>query len=549
MSTDPALGDNCTKCGLPLDYVAVEQNETVCSTCYLSIAEQAEETEPERRLEGDLSGVRQSDLTDDHNRNVPLGEVFAGDQLVGKFLYVPGFGWHRWSGHHWLDLEAAGARIVTAVANAWVPEYIKQLRELGFDDDADEVGKYRDIAQVRGLVDAASHATGILVHHRDLDADEHLLNTPSGIVDLRTGDLSASDPTKLMTKTTGVNYTADLTDPDWSAALTAVDPEVQDFLQDRFGQALFAAMPPSDEVLVLHGHGSNGKSTLVGTAARAFGDYAVVVPDRVLTAGVDAHTTEMTELRGRRLGWLEETPESRRLNSVKLKKLTSSPISARRMRQDSVTFENVTTTIMNTNYLPAVDESDHGTWRRLVAVPFTRTYRTSPKEGELGKDEDLRPRLAMPRSAGQGAALAWAVAGAVAFYGRGQRFAATPTAVQEATREWRESSDSIALHFADRLVLDPKGVVWVQDLLADLNEWLELSGLATWGAKLLESRFTGHEVLQGRVRKFRRRVAVGDLSRPVNVFGLKPVPPPQVAVNVWAGVRFRTPNDELDEGS
>jgi putative DNA primase/helicase len=125
-----------------------------------------------------------------------------------------------------------------------------------------------------------------------------------------------------------------------------------------------------------------------------------VRPDRLLTGNAEQHTTEFTEFRGRRPGWLEETPEARRRDMVRVKRLTTSPICARRMRQDSISFENTTTMLINSNYLPQVDETDHGTWRRLVAVPFAKTYRTDPGRGELSKDEALRPRLVRAGSAG-----------------------------------------------------------------------------------------------------------------------------------------------------
>jgi hypothetical protein len=84
--------------------------------------------------------------------------------------------------------------------------------------------------------------------------------------------LQPSDPDLFMTKTTSVAYEAGFTDRDWTMAMEAVDLEVADFPQDRFGQALFGKQPPSDEALLLHGLGANGKSTVVGTMYGAFGD-------------------------------------------------------------------------------------------------------------------------------------------------------------------------------------------------------------------------------------------------------------------------------------
>ncbi len=76
------------------------------------------------------------------------------------------------------------------------------------------------------------------------------------------------------------------------------------------------------------------------------------------------------ELRGARIGVLEETPEEHRLSMTRLTLVTGEHITARLIRKDTETFENTCSIIVSTNYYPMVREIDHGTWRRLLALVY-----------------------------------------------------------------------------------------------------------------------------------------------------------------------------------
>src|SRR5215212_5457981 len=78
----------------------------------------------------------------------------------------------------------------------------------------------------------------------DLDRDLDLLNTPSGVVDLATGELLPHDPALFMTKITGAEYRPGFTHPDWDTALEAVPADIQDWYQLRLGQAITGHITP-----------------------------------------------------------------------------------------------------------------------------------------------------------------------------------------------------------------------------------------------------------------------------------------------------------------
>src|SRR5690606_37234525 len=167
-----------------------------------------------------------------------------------------------------------------------------------------------------------------------------------------------------------------------------VPEDVRDWYQVRVGQAFTGHTPTDDLLIVQQGGGENGKSTLSVPLQKAAGGYFVLVSHRVLLGNPDQHPTETMDLMGARYALMEETPESRRLDVNQLKSTIGTPVlKARRMRQDPVSFEASHTMFINTNYAPAVAETDHGTWRRLMLMKYPYTFR---KRAEDVLDENDR---------------------------------------------------------------------------------------------------------------------------------------------------------------
>ena len=157
----------------------------------------------------------------------------------------------------------------------------------------------------------------------DLDQDPDLLNTPSGVVDLRTGDLLPHDPTLLMTKITSGSYRPGFTHPDWTKALEALPEPERDWFQTRIGQGITGHRTPDGVLPILQGAGENGKSLLTtdGTVP-ALGDYASVASPKLFqfSKGTE-HSEERATLRGKRLLIAEELTEGRSIDVTALKQI------------------------------------------------------------------------------------------------------------------------------------------------------------------------------------------------------------------------------------
>ncbi len=134
----------------------------------------------------------------------------------------------------------------------------------------------------------------------------------------------------------------------------------------------------------------------------ALGTYAALVPDKLLLANPNDHPTDQMTLRGVRFAVIEELPEAGRLNTQRLKKIVGTgAITARKMKQDFVTFEPQHALFVTTNHLPIISETDHGTWRRLDRVPFKRRYRPAGVKDGSPMDQALHQRVLVTSARGR----------------------------------------------------------------------------------------------------------------------------------------------------
>jgi P4 family phage/plasmid primase-like protien len=432
-----------------------------------------------------------------------LTDAVCDERLSGRFLWAAGLGWMHYDGARWA--ESSDVELTEEIRQWAIDRWQAVLTEQRNDPNRDlksQVEGWRSVLGSGRLRALGGLAKGpLLCDPAKFDAHPDLLNCPNGVVDLRTGELIPPSPDHLMTKMTGVDYVAGWTDPDFTQALRALPEDMHDWYQLRIGQAFTGYMTPDDVLVVQQGGGENGKSTINVPLRTAAGSYFVMVSHRVLTGSADQHPTELMDFRGARYAMMEETPEARRLDPQHLRTTVGTPeITARKIRQDSVTFYATHSMFVNTNFKPQVTESDHGTWRRLALVRFPYTFRKSQEDvtGPLDilGDPELRERCKSPSVAR--AALSWAVAGSVRWYANKSVFGIKPERVEHDTREWREDGDQILAFIGDRLVFGADEQTPCVDLHREFNAWLVPQGNKEWSAVLFSQRFSMHSEVQQR---------------------------------------------------
>lgn len=477
----------------------------------------------------------------------------------GKFCHVPGLGWLSYDGRRWADCPAA---VVLEALRLW------SARKLGEAASAyaagtgvqEHVKGWAGWQALTRLQAALTLARGIVHVPADkLDSKPDVLNCHNGVVYLPTGDLIPHSPDQYLTKLAGADYVPTALHVDWNRALGALPTEVQTWVQEVYGQACTGHANPEDRVLIQQGGGANGKTTVLTAVGNALGDYYLVASDKILMASHNtAHTTDFTDLRGARFVAIEELPELGRLDAAALKRVCGTErITARRMRQDNFTFTATHTLILNTNYAPAVAETDLGTWRRLLLLVFPYTFMAHPLEGdERQGDPRLRERLAASPDGQKEAVLAWLVEGAQRWYTNGRATSETPALVRETTEEWRGRHDHVARFWGDYLQVDPGSYIYNGDLIWMFNQFMRQHGNAAISDATFNRRFRTHPITAAAnltkrpVRQgsgeHRTRQTPLEISRPygaLDPFSRLPGLPSGQPM-CWVGLKFREARDE-----
>lgn len=428
------------------------------------------------------------DSFDDAN----VAEALA-DHLRGRWLYVASWGrWLRWDGTRWATDQTEQ---VHEDARRWVLELVSTVSRIGASsDDVKRAATYRNRHKLDAALTMARRVDGIAAAPSEFDQDPELLNTESGVVDLRTGHERPHDPRLRMTKLAPVAYRPGAYHQDVGELLRVVPSEVLGWVKRLAGYAATGHVS-EDVVAVFDGSGANGKSTLLEAVGSVLGDYAgAVSPQLVMRTSHEPHPTIKADLLGKRLVWISETEEGGAFRMEQVKALTGGDqISARFMRGDFFTFTPTHSLVIATNHRPAVNSTEHAAWRRLRLVPFPYTYKpaSEAQAGERVQDRGLRRRLTTGTSQRE-ALLAWVIDGAVEWHRDGL---GTCPAIDAAGQEWRRAEDVI-LRFVDEcLELGTDDDTRGSYLYEVYRSWCQTEGRKPKSNKNFAAEFLDHEAV------------------------------------------------------
>lgn len=378
-------------------------------------------------------------------------------QHGGSLLYDHSVGrWFQWDGTRWkMDETDLAFDFARGLA-----------RELG--EGVRALGRAATAAGVEKMARAdRSHA----VTSATWDADPYLLGTPSGTIDLRTGELSDPDRTQRMTKLTGA-APAHGSPEVWLAFLRSSlngDEEMILFLQLWCGYCL-TGLTTAHALLFIYGPGGNGKSVFLNTLIGVMGDYAATAAmDTFAESRNDRHSTELAMLRGARLVTASETEEGRAWAEARIKALTGGdPITARFMRQDNFTFRPQFKLTIAGNHAPALRNVDEAMRRRFNIAPFVIKPANPDRELEAKLQAEW-PKI-----------LTWMIAGCRRYLKDGLN---RPSAIVAATDEYFSDQDVFGQWFEERCVLRAGAFEAATKLYGDWETYAKAHGEVPGTAK------------------------------------------------------------------
>ncbi|MFD3775147.1 phage/plasmid primase, P4 family [Streptomyces sp. NPDC058612] len=426
--------------------------------------------------------------------NAKLFAVMYGDQ----FRHVEGLGWYHWNQYRW---KRTGGEKAAVWAAGDMAEQMPASDPAALYTDRDLAAHRRrsmSTPGIKAMLTQAKASPALALDPDVLDGDPYALCTPGGVVDLHTGLLRKPDPER-----------------DMHSRATSVAPEAMPtprwhrFLQDTFGEdakgketihflhLLLGYSITGDvgaQVLpFLYGTGANGKSVLLDVMTQILGDYAQAAPPGFLMekGKFSEHSTELTELHGRRIVVCSELKPNDKFDESRVKLLTGGDrIMARRMRQDFFSFNPTHKLWLLGNHRPEVGTGGHAFWRRIRLIPFERVVPAARKIDNLAKE--------LVQSEGPGI-LHWLIGGA-------QDYLATrdpltgPASVRTATEAYATTEDHIGRFLAECCGTDTT-VSRANDRNADLKveQGLLYSAYSSWCS-------TGEGIRPATARAFATRV-------------------------------------------
>lgn len=400
------------------------------------------------------------------------------DAFGQQVRYTPGLGWFVWNNKYWKpDAEDLNVRELAKKVPAMVANEAASVED---KDMMKAAQKWASTSKTSGAQSAAIRMAqtdpriGVPVDY--WDKDPYLIGVANGVVDLRTGTLLQGRPDLHITRRCPVGYTPGLEGlPRFQNFLdfaTGYDKSYQKWLQRAMGYTL-TGLNTLDVMFMMYGPPGSGKNVMVEALVKILGEqqYAFPLDSSVLAQG-DGKSNQAdmyfwAEMRGRRMIWVDELPESERIKENQVKKLTgSSLISARSPGEKPFTFESQGKLWVTTNHRPII--TDDAMWRRIRPIPWTQVPATP--------DPSLKAYLHDPEG-GLPAILAWAVQGAIEVLNSPEPDPVGWCAqVQEAAEMYRKNEDRIGLFLEEEFEQDVTGVIGIKELYAPYNVWCEGRG-------------------------------------------------------------------------
>jgi len=414
--------------------------------------------------------------------------------------------WYRWAGHFWVEDEINS---ILVVLDEVVGEYEHQAQKTSWQavnalregDKAlckeaekkrqvllKKIGKLQERDWRKKVLDfAAAGPESLGISGKEWDRYSHLLPCPNGVIDLRDGSFRGGRPEDYLkticpTEYRGLHELA----PHWDEFLLTIfngDAELAAYVRRVLGYSLLGQVV--EHIMVIWwGVGRNGKGTLVEIIHYVLGELSGPIPSELLleqsrTRSSAAPSPDILALRGKRLVWASETQEGRRLDAAKLKWLVGGDTLVGRevYGKRLLRFPPSHTMVLLTNHRPHLAADDDAIWERIFLVPFTVSFVDQPfAPHQRPRDKEISEKLKKEASG----ILAWLVQGCLEWQKVGLQ---PPPMVVAATREYRQSEDTLQDFFDDCCILAPHAQVKAGELYEAYRDWCNRNGLKPLNGK------------------------------------------------------------------
>lgn len=243
--------------------------------------------------------------------------------------------------------------------------------------------------KIRAMITMAKSEPGMTISQSKFDADSQLIGMQNGIYNLKLGQLLKPSSNILVSMRTAVDHDPEARCPLFMNFLDIVQPNrgVQKLLQQLVGIFL-SGETGLQKLVILYGHGANGKSTFIEVIYWLLGDYGHRIPTEILMQhqrNPQGPSPDIVALKGKRMVFCNEVEEGKRLDDARVKEFTGGDsLTGRHMyAKHSITFTPTHKLVMVGNHKPVISDMSHGMWRRILLIAFLITIQTNKQDPQL----------------------------------------------------------------------------------------------------------------------------------------------------------------------
>ena len=437
----------------------------------------------------------------------------CGDTDIAKVLYevykhrfvcvsIKGNDWYEYKNHRWHKVDS-GTTLRRAISEQLRDLYNQKsggsmggIIDSGVEtkENLEDLNKRRSM-RVLSIATRLSDSNGkdrIMKEAKELfyddtflnkmDTNPYLLCFKNGVIDFKEKIFRKGHPEDNISMCTNIDYVPidpkihQKTVDEINDFMNKLFPEKElcDYMWDHLASTLIGTSTNQTFNMYI-GIGQNGKSVLVNLMEMVLGDYKGDVPLTLVTekrGKVGGLTPEIVELKGIRYAVMQEPSKGDKINEGIMKALTSGKdrLQGRApYMPQTITFLPQFKLVVTCNVFMEIKSNDHGTWRRIRAVPFKSLFTKNPTNGDKEKpfqfllDEYIDEKFD-----------SWKEVFAAMLVDRAFRtngMVKDCSIVMEKSNEYRQSQDYISEFISDRVVRDPNGKIKKMELNNEFTIW------------------------------------------------------------------------------
>ena len=311
----------------------------------------------------------------------------------------------------------------------------------------------------------------------ELDKDDFFINCRNCVLDLSEDQPKVLEHNAdlLLSKICNASYNPAADCTLWKKTVNEImqgDTAKIKYLQKMSGRFLTGDTSEEEFYIFFGATTRNGKSTITEILLYLLGDYATTISPESLAikANKDSRTAspDIAKLAGTRLVVASEPPRRMLFDSSLVKTLTGrDTVSARFLHENEFQFKPKFKLILNSNYLPVINDKTVFSSNRVKVIPFERHF--AEKEQNKHLKEQLQQEI--------DGILNWCIEGLYMYRKEGLE---PPEAVRTATHEYSEDSDKTGKFISECLVRSEHNLA-AKDVYEKYSQWCNDCGLGIDG--------------------------------------------------------------------